>query len=471
MREECGICGFVGQNAQKQIYKMLIQMQHRGQVSAGITVFKEESDFLLETYKDLGLVDRVFRAEHKEKFNAIMNNLNSNKAIGHVRYSTCGADRKEYAQPFEHFHGKKNRWFAISFNGNIANYEELKNKMESENYHFVRNTDTELILLLLAKLIKKGKNLEESFRELTEILDGAYNLAFIDAEGTIACFRDKLGMKPLAYSCQNGDFAFASESVALKSIGFKDICDLKPGTLAIFKNNKLEMHEINKNENKAHCFFEWVYFAHAASKIDGQIVYNARYELGRELAKEEKENLDNAIVVPVPDSSTPSGSGFARELNIPLLEGLIRNRYLGRTFIESKGRGEKVRAKFSAIREIFEGKKVFLIEDSIVRGTTIKNLVEYIKECNPKEIHIRVSSPPIISPCYYGIDMSTKKELIAIGKSEEQLAKEFGVDSLRYQTLQGLTNALHIKEKNLCLACINGKYPTPAGEKRVMDEK
>jgi amidophosphoribosyltransferase len=470
MREECGICGIFGNNAQEEIYKMLIQMQHRGQVSAGMTVFKKESDFLLQTYKDLGLVSHVFKLEHKEKFTSLMKQLSSDTGIGHVRYSTCGLDMREYAQPFEHFHGKKNRWFSIAFNGNIANYDELKNKMEKENYHFVRKTDTELILLLLAKLIKKGKTLVESFRELSEILDGAYNIAFIDAEGTIACFRDKLGIKPLSYSHENGRFAFASESVALQSIGFNQTTDLPPGKIAIFKNNELEILDVNNSKKTTHCFFELVYFAHAASKIDGQIVYNSRYSLGEELAKNETQSLDNAIVVSVPDSSTPCGCGFARKLNLPLLEGLIRNRYLGRTFIESSAREEKVKAKFSVIKEIFEGKKVFLIEDSIVRGTTLKNLVEYIKKTNPLEIHVRVSSPPIISPCYYGIDMSTKKELIAVNKNESEIAKELGVNSVRYQTIDGLKNALSQNSGNLCLACINGEYPTPAGAKRVKEE-
>jgi amidophosphoribosyltransferase len=471
MHEECGICGISKDNAQEELYKMLIQMQHRGQVSAGITVFKKNQDFLLKTYKDLGLVSRVFKSEHKEKFTTLMNQLSSNKGIGHVRYSTCGVDKREYAQPFEHFHGKKNRWFSISFNGNIANYDELKTKLENENYHFVRKTDTELILLLLAKLIKKGKTLVESFRELSEIIDGAYNIAVIDAEGTIACFRDKLGLKPLSYSYEEGNFAFASESVALQSIGFKEIKDLPPGKIAIFKNDKLEILEVNKSEKKAHCFFEWIYFAHAASKMDGQIVYNARYALGEELAKTETENLCDAIVVPVPDSSTPCGSGFARKLNLPVFEGLIRNRYLGRTFIESNGRGEKVKAKFTVIKEIFEGKKVFLIEDSIVRGTTLKNLIEYIKKANPKEIHVRVSSPPIISPCYYGIDMSAKKELIAVNKTEKDIAKEIGATTVKYQTIKGLTNALNASNGDLCLACINGEYPTPAGERRIKNDK
>lgn len=471
-KHKCGICGCHQPDSQEALYKMLLQMQHRGQLSAGITTLKENHDFLLKTHKDLGVVNHVFRAENKDKFSAIMNKMSSNKGIGHVRYSTCGCDDREYAQPFEHFHGKRNRWFSIAFNGNIANFPELVSEMEKENYHFVRKTDTEILLLLLAKFVKKSNTLTESFSKLAEHLDGSYNLAFIDAEGKLACARDPLGIRPLCYGEEDGKFAFASESVALQSIGFKEIKDVAPGEIIIHHDGETKIENFAKSEKKAHCFFEWIYFAHAASKIDGKLVYNVRYNLGRELAKVEKEKIDdNTIVVAVPDSSTPCGNGFAHALGIRDMEGLIRNRYVGRTFIESKDRADRVKSKFMVVREVFEGKKVFLLEDSIVRGTTLKGLISLIKKYgNPKEIHIRVSSPPILWPCFYGIDMSTKKELIANNKKEEELAKEFGVNSVRYQTIPGLIKALGINEDDLCLACLNGDYPTPFGEKRAKEE-
>jgi len=471
-KHKCGVCGCSLADSQIALYKMLLQMQHRGQLSAGITTLKADHDFLLQTHKDLGVVNRVFRAEHKEKFAAVMERMKSNMGIGHVRYSTCGCDDREYAQPFEHFHGKRNRWFSLAFNGNIANYPTLVKEMEKENYHFVRKTDTEILILLLAKFVKKTNTLTESFSKLSEYLDGSYNIAFIDAEGTLVAARDPLGIRPLCYAEEDGKFAFASESVALQSIGFNDIKDLDPGKIIIHKNGETKIETFAKSEKKAHCFFEWVYFAHAASKIEGRVVYNVRYNLGKELAKEEKEKIDeNCVVVAVPDSSTPCGNGFAHELGLKNMEGLIRNRYVGRTFIESKDRAEKVKSKFMIIKEVFEGKKVFLIEDSIVRGTTLKGLVSLIKKYgNPKEIHIRVSCPPIKFPCFYGIDMSTKKELIAASKNEAEITKELGANSVRYQTITGLVSALGINEKDLCLACLDGEYPTVAGKARADEE-
>jgi amidophosphoribosyltransferase len=395
--------------------------------------------------------------------------MKSETGIGHVRYATCGCDDKEYAQPFEHFHGKKNRWFSLAFNGNIANYPELVKEMEKDNYHFARKTDTEILILLLAKFIKKQNTLTESFTKLSKYLDGAYNIAFIDAERTLACCRDPLGIRPLCYAEENGKFAFASESVALQSIGFTNIKDLEPGKILIHKEGKTKIETFAESKKKAHCFFEWVYFAHAASRIDGKVVYNVRYNLGKELAKIEKESTDeNTIVVAVPDSSTPCGNGFAQELGIKNMEGLIRNRYVGRTFIESKDRAERVQSKFTVIKEVFDGKKVFLLEDSIVRGTTLKNLISLIKKYgNPKEIHVRVSCPPIRFPCFYGIDMSTKKELVASDKNEKEIAQLIGADSVKYQTIEGLIKAIGLSENELCLACLNGNYPTPAGKERA----
>jgi amidophosphoribosyltransferase len=468
MNENCGICGCSKTNSQETIYKMLLQLQHRGQLSAGITAFQPKNHLLLRTYKNLGLVNDVFKTGDKNKFNSIMERFSTNKAIGHVRYSTCGVDDKTYAQPFEHIHGKKNRWFSISFNGNIANYVELKNDLEKNNYHLIRKTDTEVLLLLLAKSLKSGETITDAFSDLSKKLDGSYNLALINAEGALVAARDPLGMKPLCYAEKDGEFAFASESVALQVAGFHKVKDLEQGKILIHKKGELRIEEFAKSEKKAHCFFEWVYFAHAASKIEDKIVYEVRNKLGKELAKLETENLaDDCVVIPVPDSSTPAGNGFAEALRLPLREGLIRNRYIGRTFIESKDRADRVKSKFTLIKEIFKNKKVFLIEDSIVRGTTLKTLVAFIKKHGePKEIHVRVSSPPIMCPCFYGIDMSTRKELIASDKTEAEIAKELGVNSVKYQSINGLVNALGLPKKDICLACINGEYPTQTGEKR-----
>jgi amidophosphoribosyltransferase len=470
----CGICGYYSPdfNAQTALYQMLLQLQHRGQLSAGVTVLKEDNPFLLKTHKNIGLVNSVFRAERSDKFGLIMDELKSTKGIGHVRYATCGADDIEYAQPFEHFHGLKNRWFCLSFNGNIANYERIRTSLEEKNYHFVRENDTEAIMLLLSKALKEKNSVVEAFSSLSNTLDGSYNIAFMNAEGTLVGARDPLGLRPMCYAERDGRVAFASESVALQSIGFDidEIKPLEPGKLIIHEKNKpFRIEEFSKSAKKAHCFFEWVYFAHAASKIEGKVVYQARNDLGKELAKLETEKIDSdSVVVAVPDSSTPAGNGFAEELGIPLREGLIRNRYVGRTFIESKDRSERVKSKFTLIKEIFEGKKVFLVEDSIVRGTTLKNLVSFIRKYgSPKEVHVRVSCPPILWPCFYGIDMSTKSELIAVNKKIDEIAEEIGADTLIYQNIPGLISAIGLEEKDLCLACLNGEYPTKSGKENA----
>ena len=469
MKEECGICGIsCREGGETKLYKMLVQLQHRGQLSAGITVYHPQEAKVLKTHKDLGLVNNVFKTHNLGKFVTLMNTLSTKTGIGHVRYATSGADDVDYAQPFERVHGKREKWFSMSFNGNLTNYQQLKNSLERSGYYMIRETDTEILLHLISKALKEDerRDYKEVFEEVSKQIDGAYSLAFLNAEGTLIALRDPLGIKPLCYSEKDGDFAFASESVALEAIGFEDIKDLPPGHLLIRENGVTRIERYSVSGKHAHCFFEWIYFAHPASKMEEQLVYSSRRALGRELAKLETEKVDdNSVVVAVPDSSTPAGTGFAEAMNLPMQEGLIRNRYVGRTFIESVDRANRVRDKFTILKDVFEDKKVFLIEDSIVRGTTLQNLVAFIKKVGkPREIHVRVSCPPIMWPCFYGIDMSSKKELMAVGKTEKEIAQELGVDSVIYQSVQGLVNAIGLDEKDFCLACICGKYPTPVGQ-------
>ncbi len=470
MKEECGVCAFVGENAEKNIYLMLVQLQHRGQLSAGMTTFHPNEKHLLKTHKGLGLVNSSFKAFDENKFNQLLEKHKSKRGIGHVRYSTIGQDELEFAQPFEREHGKKKRWFAFAFNGNIANYSELKKDLEESGYHLIRETDTEIIQHLISKYSKEEpNNLRNVFQRIAEKIDGSYSIVFINAEGTIVALRDPLGIKPLCYAKKNNEVGIASESVALANVGFHEIKEILPGEIIII-DKKLIKQNYFKSEKKAYCMFEWVYFAHPASEIENKLVYNVRYNLGKELAKLETQKIDkNCVVVPVPDSSKPAGDGFAEHLNLPSKEGLIRNRYLGRTFIETKDRADKVRQKFSIAKEVFENKKVFLVDDSIVRGNTMKNLINYIKEFGkPKEIHVRISCPEVMFPCFYGVDMGSKKEFIAndkLGRQKriEEVRKEIGVDSLIYQPIENLVKVIGLKEKDLCLACLNGNYPTKKG--------
>jgi len=473
LKEKCGVCGIsCEKNAEFFLYKMLVQMQHRGQLSAGITTYHSQEPLILKTHKDLGLVNNVFRAEHKGKFSSIMEQHSSKIGIGHVRYATSGCDDKSYAQPFERMHGKKSKWFSFAFNGNIANYAELEKELKKSNYHLIRETDTEILEHLLAKGLKDYEDPKVALAYLAEKADGAYCISFVNAEGALIAARDPHGIRPLAYSIEGNRIGFASETVALQSIGFTDFHDLPPGHMLVHKNGETKVEAFCKPAKRAHCFFEWIYFAHPASVIEGKLVYDVRNKLGRELAKLETQSIDkDCVVVPVPDSSTPAGEGFSDAIGVPLKEGLIRNRYLGRTFIESSSREDKVKDKYVVIRQLIEGKKVFLVEDSIVRGTTLRNLIEYIRRVGkPREIHVRVACPPIKSPCFYGIDMSSKKQLIA-GREEnyeqmiESVRKEIGSDTLIYQTFEGLYKSIGFDDKALCTGCISGSYPTPAGEK------
>ncbi len=479
MNHKCGICGIsVKDNAGVFLYKMLIQLQHRGQLSAGITTFHENELQRLNTYRRLGTVNTAFHSENKEKFAQVLKEHSSGDGIGHVRYATSGPDDVSYAQPFERTHGNKNKWFSFCFNGNISNYADLKAGLERDNYHLVRDTDTEVIMHLFSKAIKESNSYLEIFKRVSDNLDGAYNIAFIDANGTLIAARDPLGFHPLCYSIRGDELAFASESVALESIGFTDIKDLAPGEMIIKEKGNIRIERFSNQKKKAHCFFEWVYFANPASVLDSTLVYKARHSLGKELAKLETQKISSdCIVVPVPDSSRPAGEGFAEVLKLPCVEGLIRNRYVGRTFIESKDRAQKVKDKFTVIRQVVEGKRVFLVDDSIVRGTTMKGMIDFIRtNGKPKEIHVRVSCPPIKWPCFYGIDMSTRKELVAAKDNLsskdiiEKVRKEIGADSLIYQTEDGLVKGIGIPKDSLCLACVNGTYPTKMGEQlRLFD--
>ena len=469
MDEECGICGFVGNKAEKKTFRMLVQLQHRGQLSAGITTFSNKKDYLLKTHKGLGLANTAFKAYDKNKFSALMDALSAERAIGHVRYATSGADDVDYAQPFERKHGRKQKWFSFCFNGNIVNYKELKKELEENDYYITRETDTEILEHLISKELKDSPNdLKQVITNVSKKIDGAYNIAFINGEGTIIAVRDPLGLKPLCYSEKDEEIGFASESVALTSVGFNEIKDVPPGHMLTITDKIIV--EPYAPPLRKHCFFEWVYFAHPASVIEQKLVYNARFNLGAELGKSEKLKVNNKdwVVVSVPDSSKPAGSGFADALNIPHKEGLLRNRYVGRTFIESKSRSERVKEKFSIAKGVFEGKNVFLVDDSIVRGTTMEGIIEFIKENGkPKSIHIRVSCPPIMWPCFYGIDMGSKSELLVKENTESEMEKirqELGVDSIIYQTTEKMVKAIGLEDTHLCKACIDGKYPTKLGQ-------
>ena len=464
--------------------RMLLDIQNRGQLAAGMTSYRPRQARLLATHKEVGTVSEVFRLSHQGKSESLMRKYAGRAAIGHVRYATCGQDDQSYAQPFERRHLQKHKWFAFAFNGQLANYQELRRELlADDDYHLMRDTDTEIVLHELSRRFsgERHPGFPELMAELSERFDGAYSIVFLNARGEMFVARDPLGIRPICYAKEGPLFAAASESVALLNLGFQpeSIESLPPGHIITVSHDRFEVSQYAASPRRAHCFFEWIYFANVASTLDDRSVYLSRTALGVELARMEARDgsvpLDaDTIVVPVPDTSKAAADAMAFELGIPTREGLIRNRYAGRTFIEgAAGRRRKAQTKYTPLREVLEGKRVFLVEDSIVRSTTMKVLLERIRQLGgAREIHVRVACPPIIAPCFYGIDMSRIGELFApkfcgqgelTREHEVAMARLLGCESLRYLPVEAIARAIGRPPGDLCQACITGTYPTKGG--------
>ncbi|MBI4602592.1 MAG: amidophosphoribosyltransferase [Planctomycetes bacterium] len=472
-------------NVVRLLPDMLIDLQNRGQLAAGITRYTEEEPRLLDTFKDVGSVTDVFHLTYPDpaKFRGIMDRYAGRAGIGHVRYATCGGDDKNYAQPFEHPHGRKWKWFAFCFNGNVANYSEVRENIISKkggDYHLVCENDTEVLMHHISYALRGDEKPDfvKVFRHISETVDGAYSLAFINADGDLVLARDPHGFRPLCYAVKGGVFAAASESIALANRGFEDVKDVQPGELIHVSRQGFRVDRFAESPRKAFCFFEYVYFANVASTLNEKSVYLTRKRLGEALAAGEKVPTDprDCVAVPVPDTARAACDAMAYKLGIPSLEGLIRNRYVGRTFIEGKNRIERAKRKYTPLPEVLEGKRVFLVEDSIVRSTTLRVIVRMLREQGrAREVHVRVACPPIMAPCSYGIDMSTVTELFAprlLGPQPrreltaaelKRLSDDLGTDSLRYLSVDELVRAVGASEDELCLGCLLGKYPTPWG--------
>ncbi len=496
LREECGVVAVYHlpgngvsplcpdgcpDEVSRLVPRMLLDVQNRGQLAAGITTYNPRRNQLIDTYKDVGSVSEVFRLGHRGKYESLMKEYSGMAAIGHVRYATCGRDDRSYAQPFERHHIKKHKWFSFAFNGQLANYSELREELlANEDNYLARDTDTEIFMHEISRALSSPDRLTlvDMLSQLAAKFDGAYSLVFLDALGQMVVARDPLGIKPLTYAIQGPLFAAASESVALLNIGFapENIRSLAPGKAVVISDGRLKIRRFAPSLRRAHCFFEWVYFSNVASSIDNRGVYMARKALGEELARLETVPVDeDTVVVPVPDTSKAAADAMAYRLKVPCVEGLIRNRYSGRTFIEGGvDRKQKAQLKYTPLREVLEGKRVFLVEDSIVRSTTMKVLLQRIRwQGLPKEIHVRVACPPIIAPCFYGIDMSTFSELFApqflkgsplTDQIQADMASVLGADSLRYLPVESIARAIGLDAGDLCQACITGNYPTLCGQ-------
>ena len=455
IEDKCGIVGFHSKDESKDIaslvYYCLYALQHRGQESAGIATFNPKKG--LNYYCGMGLITDVFKDYE-------IQNLQGNMAIGHVRYSTTGQSKLENSQPF--VTDFDDGFIAMAHNGDIVNSAELKEEFISQGYDFKSDSDSEVICYMLKhEYFDNNKNMIESIEAVTKKLVGSYALTIL-VNGDLYGVRDPMGIKPLAIAERDGDYILASETVAFDVINAKYIRDIVPGEVVYFENNEINSHmlDLAGSCKLSHCMFEYVYFARPDSTIDGINVYQTRMNIGRQLY--ELYPIDADVVIPVPDSSIPAAIGYSKASGIPYGEGLIKNRYVGRTFImpTQEERELAVRLKLNPIKEAIKGKKIILIDDSIVRGTTSKQLLNLVKEAEPAEIHFLVGCPPVIAPCYYGVAMATKKELIAANYTVDEIQEQLDIDTLGYITLPALVEAIGMPEEDLCLGCLNEVYPT-----------
>ena len=468
IHEECGVFG-VYANSECDVasttYYGLYALQHRGQESCGIVV---NDDGLFRDYKDVGLVNDVFTPQ-------VMNELGfGNMAVGHVRYGTTGNGGRINAQPIVVRHIKGS--MALAHNGNLVNSSELRKNLELMGSIFHMTSDTEVISYVITKERLETGSIEEALAAAMYKLKGAYSLVIMSPTKLIAA-RDENGFRPLCYGIRESDGAFivASESCALDAVGAKFVRDLDPGEIVVFdKNGPRSIRDhCNKKPCKL-CIFEYIYFARPDSVIDGDCVHEARVRAGSCLAKKHPVYAD--IVIGVPDSGLDAAIGFSRESGIPNSIGFIKNKYIGRTFINpgQATREDKVRIKLNPISSVVKDKRVVLIDDSIVRGTTSQRIVQLVRDAGAKEVHMRISSPPFLNPCYYGTDIDSRDNLIANHHTVDEISKIIGADSLGYLDIDDLGELAPNKHKcDFCSACFNGDYPTmiPTSDKNRFEQK
>ncbi len=459
IHEECGVFGVFSTertDVAAAAYYGLFALQHRGQESCGIVV---NDDGLFSAYKDVGLVNDVFTPE------AMSSLGQGNMAVGHVRYGTTGANARLNAQPIlvNHIKGR----MALAHNGNLVNTYELRRELELQGSIFHTTSDTEVISYIITKERLSAPSIEEALSRAMNRIDGAYSLVVMSPSKLIAA-RDPHGFRPLCFGqTDDGNFVVASESCALDAVRAKFIRDAEPGEILVFDRNGVRsLRGHCRKEKKTLCVFEYIYFARPDSVIDGAPVHEARLRAGSFLALEHPVQAD--IVIGVPDSGIDAAIGYARQSGIPYGTGFIKNRYIGRTFISpgQSSREDKVRIKLNAVKSAVSGKRVVMIDDSIVRGTTSGRIVRLLREAGAKEVHVRVSSPPFLNPCYYGTDIDSRENLIACKHSVSEIAEIIGADSLGFLSVENArrlavpTGTAANGECGYCTACFSGEYPT-----------
>ncbi len=457
--DECGVFGIYapGQEVANITYFGLYALQHRGQESAGITVSDGK---LLNTVKDVGLVAQVF--DDPTRMAALRGDL----ALGHTRYSTTGSNKLINTQPMVYEHPQIGP-IAMGHNGNLTNHRQLRDELEEKGVVFDTSSDTEVILRLIGQT--PGPDLKTVLRRSLPRLEGAYSLVFITRD-SVAGVRDQLGFRPLCLGRIGDGWILASETCALDTVRAKFEREIDPGEVVIINKEGVDSFIAQISLRKAACMFEFIYFARPDSQMMGKNLYEARRRMGRELARQLPTEAD--VVISLPDSGTPAAHGFAEESGIPIREGLIKSRYITRTFIQPSQslREAGIRLKFNPVRPVLEGKRVVIVDDSIVRGNTSRQIVELLRWAGATQVHMRIASPPLHYPCFMGIDIGSKKELIAVGRTEAEVCEVIGADTLAYLRMDGLVKAVGHTIDNFCLACFDGEYPVSVPVQLEMDK-
>ena len=448
LKEKCGVLAVYmpGEEAARVAFYGIYALQHRGQESAGIATAHGGR---LYTRSGMGLVSQVFNE-------ADLSSLPGDMAIGHTRYSTTGSTRIENAQPVQ-IEGQ-NGILALAHNGNLVNAETLRQSMEDTGYSFNSSTDTEIVAQMLASA--PGAGWPARITHVMKLIKGAYCLVGITPDMLFA-MRDPHGIRPLCLGKLNGGFIVASETCALDHLGAEFIKEIQPGEAVIIDRSGLSSFQAVEPARDALCVFEYIYFSRPDSRMHGQLIYPVRMAMGRELSHEHPVEAD--LVIGVPDSAIAAAIGYAHESGISYAEGLVKNRYVGRTFIQpdQRLRDQGVYLKFNPLKEVIAGKRIIVVDDSIVRGTTTPKVVDMLRKAGAREVHLRICSPPIRHPCHFGIDMATQWELIANKKSVEEVRRHVGADTLGYLGIEGLMRAIERPQSSFCTACFTGDYPMP----------
>ncbi len=447
-KHSCGVVGMcAAYNVVPSIYKALCVIQHRGQESAGISAFDGRT---VNTVKDNGLVTVALTE-------ANLSGLSGNCGIGHVRYSTTGSKAAVNAQPLtvETTQGI----VAVAHNGDITNFQSLKQKYLGRGWSFLTDSDSEMISRILSKYLVQYSDPVKAIRSMMSELDGAYSLTIMINDRVFGV-RDPYGFRPLCIGKFEEAYMLVSESCALDTLRGRFVRDVMPGEVVEITADDLISHPSAAKSPKAHCMFEWIYFARPESVMDGREVYDVRKKVGMILAKEAPADVD--VIMPVPDSGRAHALGYSLGSGIQYEEGFMKNRFVERTFIlpDQKQRENAVAMKMNPIKSTVNGRRVLIVDDSIVRGTTLKKLIGMLRAAGAKEVHVRIGCPPVIAPCYYGVDMKSRDQFIANFHTVDEICEIIGADSLAYISIKGLVEALDIPEKDLCLACVNSKYPT-----------